>query len=118
MGSDDQMARPRRLRIQTVRGEPYQVGGRTLTPVVRIVSFGRANGTVAAEDVSGWGAGFVRITPVALVEAGDQGERRIVLYDATARVLRGLFVKSLAMVLFLGTIRWLACRKPRPAKKA
>jgi hypothetical protein len=96
------------LRVQTVRGEPYRIGDRTLIPVARVVSFGRARGTVRAEGVSGWGAGFVRVTPAMLIEQTPEGERRIALYDATFRQALSLLATGLALLLAFAAIRWLA----------
>jgi len=110
MESSDGGARGRPLRVNTVRGEPYYVGGRKLIPITRIVSFGKAKGTIGNNRVSGWGGGFVRITPLAVVEETAKGEHRIPITDATALALRGLFGAAVVITLFFAALRWLARR--------
>jgi hypothetical protein len=107
MGGDD-CARQRRLRIETVRGEPYILGGRKLVPVARIVSFGRARATVGTDGVGGWGAAIARITPVAVEVESAAGKQRVAITDATATALRGMLAGALIMVAFFTAIRWLA----------
>jgi len=102
------MSQPRRFRIKTVRGDPYQVKGRTLVPVARIWTYGRAGGTIAAESVGGAGGGFVRITPLAVVEETARGERSLPIGDATAHALWGLLGLAVAWTLFLAFVRWWA----------
>jgi uncharacterized spore protein YtfJ len=110
MPSDGRQTRSRPLRVQTVRGEPYRIGERTLIPVARVVSFGKARGTVRGGGISGRAAGFVRITPVMLIEQAPEGERRIALYDATSRQVQSLLAAGLALLLAFAAVRWLACR--------
>ncbi len=105
------MSQPKRFQIKTVRGEPYHVAGRTLTPVARVVTYGRAGGTIAAESVSGAGGGFVRITPLAVVEETARGERSLPIGDATARALWGLLGLAVAWTLFLTFVRWWALNR-------
>ena len=45
----------RLLRVQTVRGEPYEVRGRRLVPLARVVSLGRARATVGTHRLEGQG---------------------------------------------------------------
>lgn len=104
------MSRPGPLRIETVRGEPYEIDGRTLIPVVRIVAWGKAKATVGTKRVGGWGSGFVSIRPLAMVEERAAGERRIAITDATSEAVGRLLCAALAITLFLGTIRWLVKR--------
>ena len=103
-----QFARPRALRVKTVRGEPYNVGGRELIPVVRVVSFGQARGTVGTRHVGGRGGGFVWIKPLAVIEVTPDGERRIPIQDGTAAATRGMLVAAISMTLLFTAIRWLA----------
>lgn len=102
------------LRIKTVRGEPYEIAGRTLVPEARIVSFGKARATIEAERISGWGVGFVRTSPVALIEASAEGERRIPITDTTFRVTLGLMVASVGMILFFSAVRRLVGQRQNP----
>ena len=105
---DGQDSRPRALRVKTVRGDPYDVGGRELIPVVRVVSFGKASGTIGTRQVGGRGGGFVWIKPVAILEVTPTGERRIAIQDGTAAAMRGMFAAMVSMTLLFTAIRWLA----------
>ena len=104
---EGQDSRPRALRIKTVRGEPYCIGGRELMPEARIISFGKARGTVGARQVSGRGGGFVWIQPLAVIEVTPTGERRIPIQAGTVAAMRGMLTVTIAMTLLLTTIRWL-----------
>jgi uncharacterized spore protein YtfJ len=99
------------LRIATVRGEPLQAGGRTLIPVVRFVSWGRARATIGTRGVWGWGGGFVRIRPLAVLEETPHGERRVAIVDSSAAAARGLLGATLVVTLSCAMLRWwLNCR--------
>ena len=104
---EGQGSRPRAFRVETVRGDPYHVGGRELIPVVRIVSFGKASGTVGTRGVSGRGGGFVWVKPLAVIEVTPDGERRIPIQDGTAAAVRGILVTTISMTLLFTAIRWL-----------
>lgn len=108
---EGEFARPQALRVRTVRGEPYNVGGRELIPVVRVISFGQARGTVGARQVGGRGAGFVWIKPLALIEVTPDGERRIPIQDGTAAATRGMLAAAISMTLLFTAIRWLVLWK-------
>ena len=99
--------RPKLFRIKTVRGEPYIVGERKLVPVVRVISFGKARATVGADQVTGWGTAFARITPLAVLEETDDGERRIAVRDRTATTVRGMLLAAVVSTFFFTTIRCL-----------
>jgi len=105
------MSKPRLFRAETIRGEPYHVSGRTLVPVARIVTFGKAQATIGAGRVSGWGGGFVRITPLAVVEETAGGERTVPVVDATARALWRLLGVAASLTLFLALVRCLVSRR-------
>jgi hypothetical protein len=98
------------LRSQVVRGEPYEIGGRTLTPEVRIVSLGRAKATIGTRQHGGWGFAFTWVIPTALIEETEDGERRLPIPDPTGSALRGMWASAVALVVFFMTIRWLAGR--------
>jgi hypothetical protein len=102
--------RPRPFRTETVRGEPYVVGERRLTPLVRVVSWGNARANIGTGRVTGWGAGLVQITPVAVLEETDEGEVASAITDATATAMRGMVFAAVASTLVFATIRWLARR--------
>jgi hypothetical protein len=98
----------RLFRAETVRGEPYDVGGRVLTPEARILSFSKGRGTVGRRGISGWMFGFTRVSPQAVVEDTDEGARRIEVVDATANALSSLLTVAVAMTLFFSAVRWVA----------
>jgi uncharacterized spore protein YtfJ len=100
-------SRPRALRIKTVRGDPYCIAGRELIPEARVVTFGKARGTVGDRKVSGLGGGFVWIKPLAVIEVTPTGERRIPIQAGTAAAMRGMLTVTIAMAFLLTTIRWL-----------
>jgi hypothetical protein len=100
-------ARQKPYRVETVRGEPYRVGDRTLVPEARIVSYGRARATIGDNNVGGWAAGFVQATPLAVVEQTGEGERRIAVTDVTARTINLLLGTALAMTVAFTAIRCL-----------
>lgn len=106
MTGEESYTKPRRFRIETVRGEPYQVNGRKLTPVARVLSYGLARGTIGTDQVGGWGMGFASINPVAIVEERDGAEHSIPLTGGTGTTLRSMFAGSVAIVLFFTAVRW------------
>jgi hypothetical protein len=110
MGPDDSKAIQRPFRVGTVRGEPYKVGKRTLIPVARTASFGKAKATIGRSRVGGWGSGLVWITPVGMMEETAEGEHLIAVRDATATTLLTMLAAAIAITLFFTTIRCLAKR--------
>ena len=108
---EGQFTRPRALRVRTVRGDPYKVGGRELIPVVRVISFGQTRGTVGSRQVGGRGTGFVWIKPLAVIEVTPSGEHRIPIQDGTAAATRGMLAAAISMTLLFTAIRWLVRRK-------
>jgi uncharacterized spore protein YtfJ len=98
------------LRIDTVRGEPYIIGKRTLIPVARILSYGQARATIGTRRWQGWTGGFVRITPVAIVKITGEGERRIAIVDSTTARIGRMLVLAALITLFFSAIRWFARR--------
>ena len=99
---------PLRFRARTVRGEPYQVGDITLSPEARVIAFGRARANIGADRVSGLGAGFAQITPVAVVVGTTEGDKRVPIVDATDAALWRLGAIAAALLLLGACIRWLA----------
>ena len=113
---EGQCSRPRAFRVKTVRGDPYYVGERELIPEARVVSFGKARGTIGDRQVSGRGGGFVWIKPLAVIEVTPDGERRIPIQTGTAAAMRGMLSVTIVMTLLLTTIRWLVRWKKRSAR--
>jgi uncharacterized spore protein YtfJ len=104
-------ARSSRLRVRTVRGEPYHVGDVTLIPEARIVSFGRGRATIGTSRVSGSGMAFSHVTLAAVVVAAPEGETRIPIVDATASVIRRLVAVAAGIVLLSSGVRSLVRRR-------
>jgi hypothetical protein len=100
----------KRLQVNTVRGAPYHVAGRKLTPVARVTTFGRARGTISLSKLSGWGFGFASVKPLTFFEESDEGERQIPVTDVTGQALWAMALVGLALTLWLAAIRWLARR--------
>lgn len=98
----------RPFRVQTVQGEPYDVLGRSLVPVARIVSFGKGRASIRRDRVRGWAGGFCQVLPLAVIEESEQGERYIAISDSTGTVLRGILAAAAAMTLLFMAIRRLA----------
>ena len=116
MNSDGKGVRCGPFCMRTVHGEPYYIHGRKLTPVTRILSCGKARGTVGSKGISGWGGGFAWIVPVAVMEETASGERRIAIRDAAAATLGSLYGAAVAITLFFVAVRCLVRRrrKSRP----
>jgi uncharacterized spore protein YtfJ len=93
------------LRVETVRGEAYQVAGKKLIPVARIVSFGQGRGTLRLDRVEGWAAGFARVSPRAVIVEAEEGDAYLPLVDPTAEALRGMAVAAVVLTLALVLVR-------------
>jgi len=107
------------FQVQTVRGTPIQVYGRTLTPVARVASAIQHRGTIRQGQVEGAGWGVAYVQPLAVVEtkdplAQDADVRTVPIPDATAAVLRqmammALVIPALCMAV-AGIARWIRNR--------
>jgi hypothetical protein len=58
---------------EIVKGDPIQVGGRELVPVVRVTSRMRRRALVGSDGVSGGGWGFVHMRPVEILDYRSGG---------------------------------------------
>lgn len=112
--ADDNQARPKPFRWQTVHGEPRTIAGRRLTPVARVVSYGRGRGTLGQDNVSGWALGFVRVVPLGVLAEADGQEEWVPVHNATASALRRMVLAAFATSLVLAAVRWFA-RWRRPS---
>ena len=112
MSKSETSVRPRSFRIKTIFGESYHVGGRKLTPVARVVTFGKARATIGTSGVRGFGAGLVCITPVALLEETAGGERRILLRTSDSTAVWGMIGAATVVTLVCTVVRWFVrCRR-------
>lgn len=115
MGGQAEGTERRRSCIEVVQGEPYHLGDRVLIPEARVASYGRARATIGTHRVGGWGVGMVQVKPLAVVERTAEGEKRIVIVDATTRTLRLFLGTAMAMMVVFVCIRGLL-RLQRGAK--
>lgn len=104
------MAKIGPFRVKTVHGEPIQVGDWTLIPVVRVLSFGQARATIGSSSYGGWGGGFVRVRPVAVIAETEQGRQRIPIVDATSLAVRRLIWLAVGITAMFAAIRGLPRR--------
>jgi hypothetical protein len=105
MGREAQSGKPSPLRTREVHGEPYQIKGRTLVPVARIVSYGQAKGLIGKDRVSGRAAGFVSTSPLAVELETADGKRRVAIKDSTTATLGGMILAGAVMTVLLAAIR-------------
>lgn len=85
------------MTIETIEGRPIRVGDRKLVPVVRVETDVRRRALVGTGGLAGEGSGFVHMRPVAILERGEAGERRIPIPDRTAQLLGGLLLAALVI---------------------
>jgi hypothetical protein len=105
---------PRPYRRQVVRGEPYNVAGRSLTPLARLVSYARGRGTLHQDRLSGWALGLVRVMPLGMLVETNAREEWIPVHDATAPALHRMALAAAGITLFLAGMRYLARRHRQP----
>jgi uncharacterized spore protein YtfJ len=94
------------LQVKTVHGEPIRVGDRTLIPVVRVVSFGRARATIGKRGYGGWGMGFAWVRPVAMLVDMPHGQERIRIVDGTSVAVRRLVWLAVGITALFTAVRW------------
>jgi uncharacterized spore protein YtfJ len=92
---------PYALSSETVQGDPIPVGGREIIPVVEVTAYAKRRALVGDRRLYGQGGGFVRLKPIAIIERGPAGERRIPIRDKTAQILGGLLLTALIVPLIL-----------------
>jgi hypothetical protein len=112
MAADTRRLQRGPFRLHVVRGEPYYIDGRTLIPEARFLSFGKARATIRGHSIGGWGMGFVRVSPLAMIEETAEGIRRIAITDASSATLGRLLGVAVVMTAFFTALRWWA-RRPR-----
>ena len=91
------------IQRRTIRGEPICVGQREVVPEAQVTSWLRRRAVIGTHHSSGWGVGSVSIRPLAFVERGPMGTRRIPIRDETKRMLAGLAAGAV-FVWFLAEI--------------
>jgi hypothetical protein len=99
---DGRATRKRRpLTIEVVEGEPIRVGERELVPLVRVTTYGRRRAFVGTDRLAGQVWGFVRMRPVAILERGGAGERRLPVQDKTVQAISGFLLAAFIIPLLL-----------------
>jgi len=91
------------IQRRTIRGEPIRVGQKEVVPEAQVTSWLQRRATIGTHHSSGWGVGRVSIRPLALVERGPMGTRRIPIRDETMRMIAGLAAGAV-FVCFLAEI--------------
>jgi len=98
------------LVTRVVEGKPIRAGGRELVPEVRVTTHAHRRALVGADRLGGQGGGFVHMRPVAIVERGPSGERRIPIQDNTAQFLSGMLLAAAIIPMLLAGAVLLARR--------
>jgi uncharacterized spore protein YtfJ len=88
---------------KVIEGEPIQVDGRELVPVVKVRSAVRRGVTFGTHRASGRGGGIVWLKPVAVIERRPDGsEHRVPILDLTGEAIRGMLISIAVLpVLYL-----------------
>jgi hypothetical protein len=84
---------------ETVKGDPIQVAGHELVPLVRITRHVRRRAFVGSEGVGGGGWGYVYMRPIAILDGSGAGERRLPVRSETIRSMVWLSVVFLVVPL-------------------
>lgn len=98
------------LVTEIIEGKPIRIAERELVPVARVTTYARRQAFVGTDRLAGRGGGFVRLRPVAIVERGKVGERRLPIQDKTALTLGGFLLAAFIIPLLLGVAVRLARR--------
>ena len=86
---------------EVVQGDPVYVRGHELVALVRVETHVRRQAILAHGVVSGRGWGGVRLRPIAIIDRGSTGERRLPIHDGTAQLIGGLLLAALIIPLLL-----------------
>lgn len=70
---------------EIVKGDPIQVEGRELVPLVRVTGRIRRRAFLGSEGVSGGGWGFVCMRPIAILDRCGAGEHLLGIRSGTGR---------------------------------
>lgn len=91
----DRQLKHRPLRTEVIEGDPIQVRGRELVPLVRKISYVQRRASVGDGRVAGQGWGFVSLSPTAVLVHGGESGRHLVIRDQTAAWIRWLLLAAL-----------------------
>jgi hypothetical protein len=101
----------RPLLTEIIEGEPIQVEGRELVPLVRVTSLVKRRASLSGDRVHGRAYGFVRMRPVALLEKKGDEEQRHRIQNGTVRVLSWLALVALAVPWLAALLTYLWRRR-------
>jgi uncharacterized spore protein YtfJ len=96
--------------VQSVFGEPFQAGGRTIIPVANVrymfgLGMGRGTGKKEGSGEGGGGGGGVTVRPVALLEITDKETTVKPIPDVTRLALMGMALVAWNVFWITYTIR-------------
>jgi hypothetical protein len=74
-------------RLETIRGTPIRVLGRTLVPVARVISVTRHRATIREHAVGGRGSGYVLVQPLHVIDVHGDRDLILPIPDLTARTV-------------------------------
>ena len=104
------------LVTQLIEGDPLQVHGRELVPLVRMTTSVRRRASLHGDSVTGQGHGFVYMKPVAILDRGEE-ERRHRIPSQTAHTMAWLAVVAALVPWLAMLLVYLARRvRERPAE--
>jgi hypothetical protein len=92
-----------------LEGDPYQLGGRELTPVVQMQSLFRRQVTFGTNNSSGYGGGLIWLKPIAVVERDTDGnERHIAIVDEAGMAIKGMLIAAAILPIAYAIVAGLA----------
>lgn len=87
------------LVTEIVEGDPIQVEGGELVPIVRMTRYGRRRALIADEQIAGQGRHFVSLRPVAILDERRPEGQRVIICDETERAIKQLLLVALMVPL-------------------
>jgi uncharacterized spore protein YtfJ len=90
-------------KTELIEGDPVQIDGRQLIPVVKVRSMLRRQVTFGTAASSGGGGGLVWLQPVAVIERQSDGsEERFPITDEAGMAVRGMLIGAMVLpILYL-----------------
>lgn len=98
---------------ELVEGDPLQVAGRELVPLVRLTSRVRRRASLYSDGVDGQGYGFVHMRPVAILDKGESeqiNQEHHQIRDETARAIGWLALVALVIPWLAALLDYLSRR--------
>jgi hypothetical protein len=103
-------------KTELIEGDPMQINGHELVPVMKARSILRRQVTFGTAASSGGGGGIVWLQPVAVIKRHSDGsEERIPITDETGLAIRGMLIGAMVLpilYLFIASVTALwRCRR-------